>query len=38
MSTDNFMDYSDDVCLTGFTAGQIKRLKAQLRTYRNFNV
>jgi len=34
----NFMDYSDDVCLTGFTAGQIKRLRAQLRTYRNINV
>ncbi|KIM41043.1 hypothetical protein M413DRAFT_445790 [Hebeloma cylindrosporum] len=34
----NFMDYSHDVCLTGFTAGQAKRLKAQLRTYRNLNV
>jgi len=35
---DNFMDYTDDSCMTGFTKGQAKRLKAQLRTYRGVNV
>lgn len=30
----NFMDYSDDSCLTTFTPGQAKRMKSQLRTYR----
>ena len=30
----NFMDYSNDSCLTHFTPGQIKRLQGQLRTYR----
>ncbi|KAJ7222013.1 hypothetical protein C8J57DRAFT_1004807, partial [Mycena rebaudengoi] len=30
----NFMDYSDDICMTEFTAGQIERLKDQMRTYR----
>ncbi|KAL0948523.1 hypothetical protein HGRIS_011083 [Hohenbuehelia grisea] len=30
----NFMDYSQDSCLTEFTKGQIERLQAQMRTYR----
>jgi hypothetical protein len=30
----NYMDYSDDICLTQFTAGQIERLQEQLRVYR----
>jgi len=34
----NFMDYTDDSCMTGFTKGQAKRLKAKLRTYRNVDV
>lgn len=31
---DNFMDYSDDACMTEFTAGQSERLIAALATYR----
>jgi len=31
----NFMDYTDDKCMTGFTKGQIKRMRAHLRTYRS---
>jgi len=34
----NFMDYTDDSCMTGFTKGQAKRIKAQLRTYRSVDV
>ncbi|PPQ80401.1 hypothetical protein CVT25_001714 [Psilocybe cyanescens] len=34
----NFMDYTDDSCMTNFTKGQAKRIKAQLRTYRNVDV
>jgi len=34
----NFMDYTDDSCMTGFTAGQGKRIRAKLRTYRSVNV
>ncbi|KAJ3504537.1 hypothetical protein NLJ89_g7882 [Agrocybe chaxingu] len=30
----NFMDYSDDSCLTEFTPGQITRLRDQIATYR----
>lgn len=30
----NFMDYSDDSCMDGFTRGQASRMKAQLRAYR----
>jgi hypothetical protein len=30
----NFMDYSDDACMKGFTPGQAKRMRGQLRTYR----
>ncbi|KAF4575074.1 peptidase M43B family protein [Pleurotus pulmonarius] len=30
----NFMDYSDDECLTEFTRGQIERIQSQMRTYR----
>lgn len=33
----NFMDYSDDACMTEFTAGQITRLKSQIATYRGIN-
>lgn len=34
----NFMDYTDDSCMTNFTKGQAKRIKAQLRTYRGVDV
>lgn len=30
----NFMDYSDDACLTHFTQGQITRMRASFNTYR----
>ncbi|CAE6484900.1 unnamed protein product [Rhizoctonia solani] len=30
----NYMDYSDDSCMTEFTAGQATRLKSQMSTYR----
>ncbi|KAG6898886.1 hypothetical protein C0995_007888 [Termitomyces sp. Mi166 len=30
----NYMDYTDDACKTGFTFGQINRIKQQLTTYR----
>ncbi|KAF9452929.1 metalloprotease [Macrolepiota fuliginosa MF-IS2] len=30
----NFMDYSDDVCMREFTAGQISRLRSQISVYR----
>jgi len=30
----NFMDYSDDSCMTSFTPGQAKRLRHQLMAYR----
>lgn len=32
--TDNFMDYSQDSCLTDFSAGQVTRLTSQMGTYR----
>jgi hypothetical protein len=31
---ENFMDYSDDSCMSSFTPGQTTRLKKQLATYR----
>ncbi|CAK5274688.1 unnamed protein product [Mycena citricolor] len=31
----NFMDYSDDSCMTQFTPEQVKRMFAQLSTYRS---
>ncbi|KZW01054.1 zincin [Exidia glandulosa HHB12029] len=30
----NYMDYSDDSCMTEFTAGQATRIKSQMSTYR----
>ncbi|KAH9482439.1 Extracellular metalloprotease [Psilocybe cubensis] len=33
----NFMDYSDDSCMTEFTAGQITRLRSQIATYRGIS-
>ncbi|CAE6350782.1 unnamed protein product [Rhizoctonia solani] len=30
----NFMNYSDDACLTEFTLGQFKRIKQQIKQYR----
>lgn len=35
--SDNFMDYSDDSCMTEFTAGQISRMKSQIATFRGIN-
>jgi hypothetical protein len=35
MMLDNFMDYSDDICMNQFTAGQVTRLQSQMATYRN---
>ncbi|KAG6848369.1 hypothetical protein H0H93_000801 [Arthromyces matolae] len=32
---DNFMDYTDDSCMTNFTPGQAKRLSQQITTYRH---
>ncbi|RLK58560.1 zinc metalloprotease [Actinokineospora cianjurensis] len=32
----NFMDYSDDACMTEFTRGQIDRMRQQMATYRDF--
>ncbi|KAF5369763.1 hypothetical protein D9758_001331 [Tetrapyrgos nigripes] len=34
----NFMDYSDDACMTEFTPGQITRLKSQMATYRGVSL
>ncbi|KAF4623181.1 hypothetical protein D9613_001397 [Agrocybe pediades] len=34
----NYMDYSDDVCMRGFTPGQAARFRDQIRTYRGINV
>lgn len=30
----NYMDYTDDSCMTNFTPGQCKRLRSQIKTYR----
>jgi len=34
----NFMDYTDDICMTGFTEGQGVRVRAQMRTFRSVDV
>ncbi|EAU83013.1 metalloprotease [Coprinopsis cinerea okayama7 len=34
----NYMDYSDDACMSEFTPGQITRLRAQLATYRGIPI
>lgn len=34
----NFMNYSDDSCMTGFTDGQTTRLRSQLRSFRGVAV
>ncbi|KAH6879357.1 metalloprotease [Coprinopsis sp. MPI-PUGE-AT-0042] len=34
----NYMDYSDDACMTEFTPGQVTRLRSQLATYRGISV
>jgi len=33
-SIHNFMDYSDDICMTEFTPGQVVRMRAQIATFR----
>lgn len=35
---ENFMDYSDDACLTNFTPGQFNRLRLQSAYYRGIGV
>ncbi|CAE6489374.1 unnamed protein product [Rhizoctonia solani] len=34
-SIHNYMNYSDDACLTEFTSGQFKRIKQQIKHYRD---
>ncbi|KAG6907843.1 hypothetical protein DXG01_007225 [Tephrocybe rancida] len=34
----NFMDYTDDSCMTEFTAGQATRAKSQVATYRSLTL
>ncbi|KAI0751490.1 metalloprotease [Daedaleopsis nitida] len=34
----NYMDYSDDSCMSEFTPGQTARMAAQLRTYRGITI
>jgi len=34
----NYMDYSYDSCMTGFTVGQAERIADQMRTYRGVNI
>ncbi|KEP46576.1 extracellular metalloprotease [Rhizoctonia solani 123E] len=34
----NFMDYTDDICMDSFTPGQIARMKFQVATYRGISV
>ncbi|KAG6866513.1 hypothetical protein C0991_003057 [Blastosporella zonata] len=34
----NFMDYTDDSCMTEFTAGQAARAKSQVATYRGISI
>lgn len=34
----NFMDYTDDNCMTGFSAGQVTRMRSEARTFRGIEV
>jgi len=34
----DYMDYSDDACMTGFTDGQATRIQEQMRTYRELKI
>jgi len=34
----NFMNYSDDVCMVGFSPGQITRIQSQLRSFRQIEI
>ncbi|KAG2024068.1 metalloprotease [Coprinopsis cinerea AmutBmut pab1-1] len=34
----NYMDYTDDACVTHFTPGQVERLRMQLATYRGITL
>jgi len=34
----NFMDYTDDACMTGFSDGQATRIRAQMRTFRGIDI
>ena len=38
IDADNFMDYAQDNCMTGFTPGQIARIKDQLLYFRGIAV
>lgn len=38
LAVQNFMDYSNDLCMNNFTPGQITRLKSQISAYRGIDL